>query len=42
MKRFILIWITILSASSLVACNTVQGLGKDIEKSGQAIGKAAS
>ncbi len=26
---------------SLTACNTVQGLGKDIERGGQAIEKAA-
>ena len=27
---------------TLSACNTVQGMGKDIEKGGQAIEKAAS
>ena len=27
---------------SLSACNTIQGIGRDIEKSGQAIEKAAS
>ena len=31
----------IAMAASLTACNTVQGIGKDIEKGGQAIGKAA-
>jgi len=32
----------IASASILAACNTVQGLGKDIEKGGQAIERAAT
>ncbi|MFZ4536764.1 entericidin A/B family lipoprotein [Propionivibrio sp.] len=31
----------IVSASSLSACNTVHGVGKDIEKGGQAIERAA-
>ena len=30
-----------VSSLSLTACNTVQGLGKDIERGGQAIEKAA-
>jgi entericidin B len=30
----------IVAAFSLSACNTVQGLGKDIEKGGEAIQKA--
>ncbi|MCU0812452.1 MAG: entericidin A/B family lipoprotein [Thiobacillaceae bacterium] len=36
-----LIAVAIAMAVSLTACNTVQGIGKDIEKGGQAIGKAA-
>jgi predicted small secreted protein len=32
----------IVSAMSLVACNTMHGVGKDIEKGGQAIEKAAT
>ena len=31
----------VLSMTSLPACNTVWGTGKDIEKGGQAIGRAA-
>ncbi len=42
MKKFIFIVFVIVSVVSLPACNTVQGVGKDIEKGGQAIGKAAS
>jgi entericidin B len=33
--------ILIVLAISSAACNTVQGMGKDIEKGGQAIEKAA-
>jgi entericidin B len=33
--------ILIVLAVSSAACNTVQGMGKDIEKGGQAIEKAA-
>jgi predicted small secreted protein len=41
MNRLVLIVMAIAMAASLTACNTVQGIGKDIEKGGQAIGKAA-
>ncbi|MBN8450462.1 MAG: entericidin A/B family lipoprotein [Candidatus Accumulibacter necessarius] len=41
MNRLALIVMAIAMAASLTACNTVQGIGKDIEKGGQAIGKAA-
>jgi entericidin B len=41
MNRLALIVIAIAMVASLTACNTVQGIGKDIEKGGQAIGKAA-
>ena len=37
-------WFWLLAASlllSLSACNTVQGLGKDLEKGGEAIQKVA-
>lgn len=40
MKRFALSLFVVMSAVSLLACNTVSGLGKDIEKGGQAIGRA--
>jgi predicted small secreted protein len=38
MKTAILI---LAAAFALAACNTVHGIGKDIEKGGQAIEKAA-
>ncbi|MBL8393808.1 MAG: entericidin A/B family lipoprotein [Candidatus Accumulibacter sp.] len=41
MKKWCSILLVIISATALVGCNTMQGLGKDIEKGGQAIGKAA-
>ena len=37
MKNLVLI---ALAALSLAACNTVHGIGKDIEKGGEAIQKA--
>ncbi|EXI76603.1 MAG TPA: entericidin A/B family lipoprotein [Candidatus Accumulibacter phosphatis] len=37
-SRFLLI---VLAAIAVAGCNTVQGIGKDIEKGGQAIGRAA-
>ncbi|MBN8455639.1 entericidin A/B family lipoprotein [Accumulibacter sp.] len=37
-NRFLLI---VLAAIAVAGCNTVQGIGKDIEKGGQAIGRAA-
>jgi entericidin B len=41
MKKFIFILFVIVSGISLSACNTVQGVGKDISKGGQAIENAA-
>ena len=41
MKILAFIFVAIISAMSVFACNTVQGVGKDIEKGGQAIEKAA-
>lgn len=44
MKRVTVVLMAILAAvslASLTACNTIQGVGKDIEKGGQAISKAA-
>ena len=41
MKRLSCFLIVIVSALSLSACNTVHGLGKDIEKGGQVIERAA-
>jgi predicted small secreted protein len=37
MKQVLLI---IIAAFAMSACNTVQGIGKDIEKGGEAIQKA--
>jgi predicted small secreted protein len=34
-------FVAAISFASLTACNTIQGVGKDIEKGGQAINKAA-
>ena len=39
MTKFV--FIIFVCAASLSACNTVQGMGKDIEKGGQAIEKVA-
>lgn len=41
MKVIAFVFVAIVSAMSVSACNTVQGVGKDIEKGGQAIEKAA-
>ena len=42
MKKMGVILGLLLAVLSLSACNTVQGIGKDIEKGGKAIEKAAS
>ena len=41
MKRIAAILCVCASIVSLSACNTMQGLGKDIEKGGQAIERVA-
>ena len=41
MKRIAFAVLVMVSAVLSTACNTVQGLGKDIERGGQAIEKAA-
>ncbi|MBK8401700.1 MAG: entericidin A/B family lipoprotein [Propionivibrio sp.] len=41
MKKIVFIFTFIVTSTVLTACNTVQGVGKDIEKGGQAIEKAA-
>ena len=41
MTKFAFILFAVVCATSLSACNTFQGVGKDIEKGGQAIEKAA-
>ena len=42
MKKLAFILFVIASATSLSACNTMHGVGQDIEKGGQAIEKAAT
>ena len=41
MRKIALAVLVAVSALMSVACNTVQGIGKDIERGGQAIEKAA-
>jgi predicted small secreted protein len=41
MKRLSLIALTLLMGVQLSACNTMQGLGQDIKKGGEAIERAA-
>ena len=41
MKRCIAVLLALAFAVSLSACNTVQGVGKDIKKAGDAIEKSA-
>ncbi|WP_374692138.1 entericidin A/B family lipoprotein [Accumulibacter sp.] len=41
MKRLNRFLVVLLAAIAVAGCNTVQGIGKDIEKGGQAIGRAA-
>ena len=41
MNKFAFILVAIAVVTSLSACNTIHGVGKDIEKGGQAIEKAA-
>ncbi len=40
MKKLICVLLTAVGLLSLTACNTVQGIGKDIEKGGEAIQRA--
>ena len=41
MKKQLTVLLALVCAFTLSACNTVHGIGKDIEKGGQAIEKAA-
>ncbi|MCZ4303559.1 entericidin A/B family lipoprotein [Zoogloeaceae bacterium G21618-S1] len=41
MKRLIALIVAVMALVSLSACNTVRGVGQDIEKGGEAIQKAA-
>ena len=40
MKKLICVLLTAVGLLSLTTCNTVQGIGKDIEKGGEAIQRA--
>ena len=42
MKRITSVVFGFFLAASLAACNTVEGIGKDIKKGGDAIEKAAN
>jgi len=42
MKQSMWTLMLVLAVLSLPACNTIHGLGKDIQKGGQAIERAAS
>ncbi|WP_291994488.1 entericidin A/B family lipoprotein [Candidatus Accumulibacter sp. ACC003] len=41
MNRLTMIFVVLVVSTSLAACNTMQGVGKDVAKGGQAIEKAA-
>ena len=41
MKKLAVLLLALVSIVSLSACNTIQGVGKDIEKGGKAIERAA-
>jgi entericidin B len=41
MKKLAVLLLALASIVSLSACNTIQGVGKDIEKGGKAIERAA-
>ena len=40
-KKFVLMAFLVFCITALTACNTMQGLGKDIESAGEAIERAA-
>ena len=42
LKNFVMLALGLAFAMSVTACNTVEGLGKDIKKGGDAIEKAAT
>jgi predicted small secreted protein len=42
MQRIALILLSLISLSLLGGCNTVKGIGKDIEKGGEAIQRATN
>ena len=42
MKKSVLVILALVSVALFSACNTMKGLGKDIEKGGRAIERKAS
>ncbi len=40
MKKLICVLLSVAGLMTLTACNTIQGIGKDIEKGGEAIQRA--
>ncbi|WP_334106254.1 entericidin A/B family lipoprotein [Methylobacillus sp.] len=40
MKRIAMMLLLVLGSLSLTACNTINGVGKDIEQAGEAIQKS--
>lgn len=42
MKRISIAVLALMALWAMSACNTVQGMGKDLEKGGQAIERAAN
>ncbi len=38
----VLLFVTLLTSFALVGCNTVRGIGQDIEKAGEGISGAAA
>ena len=41
MKRIVLLLLTLLYVSALTGCNTVEGMGKDLQRGGQELQDAA-
>lgn len=41
MKKLILLFTALMFSMYLTACNTIKGVGKDIEKGGEAIQRVA-
>lgn len=42
MQRIALVLLSLISLNLLAGCNTVKGIGKDIEKGGEAIQRATN
>ncbi len=42
MRRFLLLLLTAVLLAPIMGCETVKGVGRDVEKAGEAIQKSAS